>query len=72
MQQPGRCCRQIQEAKPHPDALRAAPIQIDADNFHGEHGDFTGDLTFTPGAITKTLMQAYHDLVTGAPKAIAS
>ncbi len=31
-----------------------------------------GDLKFTPGALTQKFMQAYHDLVTGAPKAMAS
>lgn len=31
-----------------------------------------GDLKFTPGALTQKFMQLYHDLVTGAPKAMAS
>jgi branched-chain amino acid aminotransferase len=31
-----------------------------------------GDILYTPAAITKKLMQAYHDLVTGTPKAMAS
>jgi branched-chain amino acid aminotransferase len=31
-----------------------------------------GDLKYTPGALTKKFMQLYHDLVTAAPKAMAS
>lgn len=31
-----------------------------------------GDLHFTPGALTKKFMDTYHELVTGAPKAMAS